>query len=93
MKLEKSASAEKTPASTPYHPPPISRRATRKAITQASSPPARATTSQRYGAAWSPKTENTVVKMIGSGFHDGPPVVTRSRCAISRPHRIQAHGS
>ena len=33
------------------------------------------------------------MKKIGSGFHDGPPSVTRSRWAISRPHRIHAHGS
>ena len=37
--------------------------------------------------------ERNVVKRIGSGFQEGPPSVTRSRCAISRPHMIQAHGS
>ena len=34
-----------------------------------------------------------MVKMTGSGFHDGPVFVTRSRCAISRPQMIHAHGS
>ena len=29
----------------------------------------------------------------GSGFHDGPLTVSRSRCMISRPQMIQAHGS
>ena len=33
------------------------------------------------------------MKKIGNGFHDGPPSVTRSRWAISRPQRIHAHGS
>src|SRR5215213_7877034 len=42
---------------------------------------------------WSPKSENGTVKKIGSGFHDGPPSVTRSKWAISRPHMIQAQGS
>src|SRR5436190_20556531 len=55
--------------------------------------PPRATHSQRYGAAFVPNTEKTVVKRIGNGFQDGPPVVTRSRCVISRPQRIQAQGS
>ena len=73
--------------------PPTKRNAIRYAITQPSSPPARATQSHRYGARSCPKSENGVVKKIGSGFHDGPPSVTRSRCAISRPQRIHAHGS
>jgi hypothetical protein len=54
--------------------------------------PARATTSQRSGAA-SPNSENGTVKRIGSGFHDGPFVVTRSRWRISRPQISQDHGS
>jgi hypothetical protein len=62
-------------------------------MTQASRPPARAIISQRYGAVWSPKSEKGTVKRIGSGFQEGPPSVTRSRCAISRPHMIHAHGS
>ena len=41
----------------------------------------------------SPKSEKGAVKRIGSGFHEGPPSVTRSRWTISRPHMIQAHGS
>src|ERR671935_2409020 len=60
---------------------------------QANRPPARATHSHRYGAGPRPKTEKTVVKKIGNGFHDGPPVVTRSKWVISRPHRTQAQGS
>ena len=34
-----------------------------------------------------------MVKITGSGFHDGPVVVTRSPCRISLPQMIQAHGS
>ena len=41
----------------------------------------------------SPNSEKTVVNSTGSGFHDGPPVVCRSRWTISRPQTIQAHGS
>src|SRR3954453_7365981 len=62
-------------------------------MANASSPPARATITHRAGAAASPNSENGVVKKIGSGFHDGPSVVTRSRWAISRPQMIHAHGS
>ena len=43
-------------------------------ITTAISAPARATTSHRSGDA-PPNSENTVVKITGSGFHVGPPVV------------------
>ena len=35
----------------------------------------------------------TVVKIAGNGFHDGPPVVCRSRWTISRPHTSHDHGS
>jgi hypothetical protein len=31
--------------------------------------------------------------MTGNGFHEGPPVVCRSRSTISRPQTIHAHGS
>ena len=47
----------------------------------------------RTGAGPSPTSENGAVNRIGSGFHDGPSVVTRSRCMTSRPQMIQAHGS
>src|SRR3954469_7532819 len=40
-----------------------------------------------------PKSENGVVSRTGSGFHDGPSTVERSRCRISRPQMIHAHGS
>ena len=40
-----------------------------------------------------PVTASGVVRSTGSGFHDGPPVVSRSRPPISRPHTSQAHGS
>ena len=50
-------------------------------------------TSHRFGAASSPKNEKTVVKNTGSGFHDGPLTVLRSRWPISRPQMIHAHGS
>ena len=68
------------------------RHATLNVIATAISAPARATTSHRSGEAF-PKTEKTVVKITGSGFHVGPPVVTRSRWAISLPHTSHAHGS
>ena len=55
-------------------------------------PPARATTNHRSGAA-APNGANSVVKITGSGFHVGPPVVTSARCVISRPQMIQAQGS
>src|SRR3954469_9029645 len=62
-------------------------------MASASSPPARATTSHRSGAAPVPITANGVVNRTGSGFHDGPAVVTRSRCTMSRPQISHAHGS
>ena len=54
--------------------------------------PARATKSHMSGAA-PPKSANGVVSKTGSGFHDGPWVVERSRCRISRPQMIQDSGS
>ena len=54
---------------------PAARRAARRAGRPsrcASSPPARAITSHRSGAASSPNSANGVVKSTGSGFHDGP---------------------
>ena len=54
--------------------------------------PARAVTSHRYGDA-SPSGAVSVVWMTGSGFHDGPSTVSRSRPTISRPQMIHAHGS
>ena len=62
-------------------------------MTSESSAPARAIQSHSIGARSAPRSENGVVNSTGSGFHDGPPSVTRSRCAISRPHMIHAHGS
>src|SRR3954465_8273993 len=62
-------------------------------MANASRPPARATSSHSTGAPWSPASENGVVKMTGSGFHDGPVMVERSRWATSRPQMIQPHGS
>src|SRR4051794_29764669 len=41
----------------------------------------------------SPNSENGVVNSTGSGFHDDPAVVSRLRCATSRPHTIQDHES
>jgi hypothetical protein len=72
---------------------PASRAATRKASAMAMRPPARATTSHSSGAASSPNSENGAVNSTGSGFQDGPAVVTRSRWAICRPQISQAHGS
>ena len=76
--------------------PPATRAATRKASTIAKSPPARATTIQSAGGIRSSTAEsgpNTVVKTTGSGFQDGPPVVSSVRWPISRPHTSHAHGS
>jgi hypothetical protein len=78
-------------AAAPAGTPP-SRRATRKAITTPAMAPARATNSHRSGARL-PKSANGVVSSTGNGFHDGPSTVDRSRCRISRPQTIQAHGS
>jgi hypothetical protein len=47
---------------------------------------------QSEGAA-SPKTDHTVVNRTGSGFHDEPADVSRSRCATSLPHTIHDHES
>src|SRR3954452_17153912 len=56
-------------------------------------PPARATVSHSSGAPSSPARLNGVVKITGSGFHDGPVLEIRSRWATSRPQMIHAHGS
>ena len=40
----------------------------------AASAPARATTSHRSGATL-PNSTKGIVKIIGSGFHEGPPLV------------------
>src|SRR5919198_971300 len=56
-------------------------------------PPARAIAIHASGAPLSPSRLNGVVNSTGSGFHDGPVVVTRSPCRISRPQMIHAHGS
>ena len=61
-------------------------------MTTAANAPARATTSHMSGSAC-PKGANSVVKMTGSGFQVGPPVVCRLMWTISRPQMIQAHGS
>src|SRR5262245_45286574 len=53
---------------------------------------ARATKSHRSGAA-PPKSAQGVVSRTGSGFHDGPSAVERSRWRISRPQMIHASGS
>ena len=55
-------------------------------------PPARATISHRSGAA-APNGANSVVKITGSGFHVGPPVVISVAWTISLPQMIHAHGS
>src|SRR5918995_1795715 len=58
----------------------------------ASRPPARATTSHRAGAI-PPASAKADVKTTESGFHDGPPAVSRSRRVTSRPQMIQDHAS
>ncbi len=70
----------------------MSRRHILNTIPTAITAPARPTTSHMSGAAL-PNGANNVVKMTGSGFHVGPPVVCRLRCTISRPHTSQDHGS
>jgi hypothetical protein len=70
----------------------LRRQATRKTITTVISAPARATTSHRSGCAL-PNSANTVVKISGNGFHDGPPAVCRSKWMISWPQTSHAHGS
>ena len=92
LKMNSSDRNRATAAMAPAH-GPASRAPRRYAIANASSPPARAITSHSAGAASSPAGANGVVNSTGSGFHDGPFVVTRSHCVISRPQMIQAHGS
>src|SRR3954468_5185264 len=81
-----------TPATMPPT-TPAQRAAIRYANTTASSAPARTTTSQSPGATLSPNSEKTVAKSTGSGFHDEPDMVSRSRWATSRPQMIHDHGS
>ena len=40
-----------------------------------------------------PTSASTLVPSTGSGFHDGPPTVARSRCPTSRPQTSHAHTS
>ena len=89
-----SATAATTPAviEATLQPRLVSRAPRRNASITARIAPPRATISHRSGAA-SPNSAKTVVKSTGNGFHDGPPVVCRSRWRISRPHTIHAHGS
>ena len=70
----------------------VRRQASLNTIATAITAPARATISHRSGCAL-PNSANTVVNSIGSGFHEGPPVVWRSRWMISWPHTSHAHGS
>ena len=62
-------------------------------MTSASSAPARAITNHRAGAALLPNSAKGAVNSTGSGFHDGPPTVERSRWTTSRPQMIHDHGS
>ena len=62
----------------------------------ASRPPARAITSQIAGGMPSlifDSGEKTAITSTGSGLNDGPPLVSRSSIASSRPQTIHAHGS
>ena len=54
----------------------------------------RAVITHSVGAA-PPNRPQIVVKINGSGFHDGPPLTTKLRCGsvTSRPHTIHDHGS
>ena len=66
-------------------PLPLSRQATRAAPASASRPPARATISHSAGAA-PPVSESGVVTTTGSGFHDGPALVSSESRSASLPH-------
>ena len=93
-KLRMNSSARKSePAAITPATGPARRLPSRNAIANARIPPARAIHSHSSGAPSSPARLNGVVKITGSGFHDGPVVVTRSALAISRPQMIHAHGS
>ena len=92
LRMNSSASTSPAAAITPAG-QPASRAASRYVKAKASRPPAWATTSHRFGAQSSPTSANGVVNSTGSGFHDGPVRVSRSRWRISRPQMIQAHGS
>ena len=71
---------------------PPSRAASAQAPASASRPPARATTSHSAGAG-SPVSASGVVTTTGSGFHDGPPLVSSANRLASRPHTTHAVGS
>jgi hypothetical protein len=63
---------------------------------KASRPPARAMTSQTAGGMPSlifDSGEMTAMTSTGSGLNDGPPLVSRSSSASSRPQTIHAQGS
>jgi hypothetical protein len=74
--------AAKTPATLPVTPPPHTRRVSRNAIASASNDPALATAIQIAGGrpeSTSDSGDASVVTSTGSGFQDGPPVVSSSR--------------
>src|SRR4051794_8172440 len=73
-------------------PLPVSCQATRAAPASASSPPARAKISHSAGAA-PPVSDSGVVSSTGSGFHDGPALVSSESRSTSLPHCSQAYGS
>ena len=86
-----SSNRERSPTSTrPI--PCVSRQDSLNTIAAAINAPARATTSHKSGCAL-PNGAKIVVKMTGSGFHVGPPVVCSLKWTISRPQTSQAHGS
>ena len=92
LRTSQGEQSRKSADSRPPAMPP--RRAPRRKVTRrAPNEPARATRSHSEGARESPSSEKGAVKSTGSGFHDGPLTVSRSRCMISRPQMIQAHGS
>ena len=65
-------------------------------MTRARNAPARATTIHNIGGrsrSISASGATSEVNATGSGFQDGPPVVSSTKCAISRPHMTQARGS
>jgi hypothetical protein len=86
-------SAATTAADKPGDPPPPSRPASRAARKSASSAVPRLTISHRKGATPLPASTKGTSIRTGSGFHDGPPSVTRSRWTISRAQISQDQGS
>ena len=76
--------------------PPARRPVTRKAISKAKTPPARATNSHSIGgipSSTGASSAKGAVNATGSGFHEGPATVSSESPDSSLPQTSQAHGS